>query len=254
MNISLVSAAAAIGLAGGIHCVAMCASPTTLAVPHNGTLPFQLGRLLGYTILGIIAALGAAAFSQVATHAGWVRPLWLMTHVGMLLLGGWMLISGRHPSWLQQVMLDLARGMGQKIQRLTGLGWTATPAAAGGGSAEILISPKIPRAPSARRTFVRAVLIGMAWALMPCGLLYSALMFAWMSGEVTTGAAAMAAFAVISGIQLWLGQRGFAALLRAGNEALGIRIAGLVILIGAGLLLAWAALGDTPAGFCVPGR
>lgn len=253
MNLSLVSAAAAIGLAGGIHCVAMCASPTTLAVPRDSTLPFQLGRLIGYTLMGIIAALGAAAFSQVATHAAWVRPLWLMTHVGMLLLGGWMLVSGRHPVWLQQVMLDFARGMGQKIQRYTGLGWSAAPAGAG-GSTEILISPRIPRAPSKRRSLVRAILIGMAWAFMPCGLLYSALMFAWMSGEASTGAAAMAAFAVVSGLQLWLGQRGLAALLRAGNEALGIRIAGFVILLGAGLLLAWAALGDTPAGFCVPGR
>lgn len=250
MNLSLVSAAAVIGLAGGVHCVAMCASPAALAAPAGATVPFQVGRVLGYTLLGILAALGAAAFSQVATHAGWVRPFWLMTHVAIVLLGGWMLITGRHPAWLQQALLDTARQLGQRVQRWTGLGWQVATA---GGSPEIHVAPQIPRAPSRRRVFVRAVAIGMVWALLPCGLLYSALMLAWMSGDVATGAAAMAAFAVVSGAQLWLGQRGLLALLRTGREALAIRLAGLVTLVGAGLLLAWAALGHSPAGFCLPG-
>lgn len=257
MNVSLVSAAAAIGLAGGVHCVAMCASPAALAAPRGATLPFQLGRVLGYSLMGVVAALGAAAFSEVATQANWVRPFWLMTHVAIMLLGGWMLLTGQHPAWLQQALLNLARSLGQRVQRWSGLGWVASPAGAtaGGNSPapQIHLSPHIPRSPSRQRIFLRAVLIGMVWALLPCGLLYSALMLAWMSGDVATGAAAMAAFAVVSGAQLWLGQRGLLALLRAGREALAIRLAGLVTLAGAGLLLIWAAAGHSPAGFCLPG-
>lgn len=254
MNLSLVSAAAAIGLAGGVHCVAMCASPAALAAPRGATLPFQLGRVLGYTLMGVVAALGAAAFSQVATHAEWVRPFWLMTHVAIMLLGGWMLITGQHPAWLQQALLNLARNLGQRVQRWGGLGWAAAPAGAGAGSPPpILLPARIPRTPSRQRVLGRAILIGMVWALLPCGLLYSALMLAWMSGDIATGAAAMAAFAVVSGVQLWLGQRGLLALLRAGREALAIRLAGLVTLVGAGLLLVWAAAGHSPAGFCLPG-
>lgn len=250
MNLALVSTAAAIGLAGGVHCVAMCASPAALVAPARATLPFQAGRLLGYTLLGMVAALGAAGFSQVATHAAWVRPLWLMAHVAILLLGGWMLITGRHPAWLQQVLLDSARGLLQRVQRAAGLGWEV---AAVGGGTEIHLSSRIARQPSPSRVAIRAGLIGMAWALLPCGLLYSALMLAWMSGDPATGAAAMAAFAAISGLQLWLGQRGLLALLRAGREALAIRIAGAVTLLGAGLLLVWAAAGHNPEGFCLPG-
>ena len=176
MNLSLVSAAAAIGLAGGVHCVAMCAAPAALAAPRGATLPFQLGRILGYTLMGVVAALGAAAFSQVATHADWVRPFWLMTHVAIMLLGGWMLITGQHPAWLQQALLNLARSLGQRVQRWSGLGWAAAPAGAGAGAGAgapppILLPARIPRTPSRQRAFGRAILIGMVWALLPCGLL-----------------------------------------------------------------------------------
>ncbi len=250
MNLGLVSAAAAIGLAGGIHCVAMCAAPATLAAGRQ-TLAFQAGRVLGYTLLGAIAALGAASFSYAATEAGWLRPIWLMAHVALILLGGWMLVSGRHPLWLQQHLLDLSRQLTRVVQRRSGLGW-AVPAGSG-GSPEIHIHPTIPRHDPTARVFGRSLLLGMAWALVPCGLLYSALMLAWMSGDVATGAASMAAFAIVSGVQLWLGQRGLAALLRAGREATAIRIAGAVTALGAGLLLWWAAQGHAPEGFCLPG-
>lgn len=252
MNWSLISTAAAIGLAGGVHCVAMCSAPATLAAGRH-TLAFQAGRVLGYALLGIVAALGAASFSYVASEAGWMRPLWLMAHVALILLGGWMLISGRHPAWLQQQLLDLSRHLTKWVQRGSGVGWVVPAATTGsGGSAEIHIHPSIPRQESQFRVVGRRVLLGMAWALIPCGLLYSAVMLAWMSGDVATGAVSMATFGVVSGMQLWLGQRGLAALLRAGRESTAIRIAGAVTVLGAGLLMWWATMGHSPGGFCLP--
>src|SRR5690606_40289724 len=84
MNLSLVSTAAAIGLAGGVHCIAMCASPAALATRINGTVSFQAGRVTGYALLGAVAALGAASFSNVATAAAWMRPIWIMLHVAIV--------------------------------------------------------------------------------------------------------------------------------------------------------------------------
>ena len=121
MNFSLITTAAAIGLAGGVHCVAMCASPAALATRINGALSFQAGRVTGYAVLGAVAALGAASFSNVATAASWMRPIWLMLHVAILLMGGWMLISGRHPAWLQQALLDVTRGISARVSAFFGM-------------------------------------------------------------------------------------------------------------------------------------
>src|SRR5690554_1547715 len=135
MNFALISTAAAIGLAGGVHCVAMCASPAALAVPAGATLPFQAGRVIGYALLGAIAALGAAGFAQVATSAAWVRPLWLMTHVAMMLLGGWMVVTGRHPAWIQQALLDVTRGLMGRLTQLWGV--ASAPLGAAAASAKV---------------------------------------------------------------------------------------------------------------------
>ncbi len=257
INFALVWTAATIGLAGGVHCVAMCGSPSALAVPVKAVLPFQLGRVAGYSLLGTIAALGAAGFAEVSTHAAWLRPFWLMMHAAMLILGGWMLVTGKHPAWLQQALLDLARKAAGHVGNPAVRAATpvAAMAGAGGGSPslEVRLPARIGYKQAAWKTAGRGFLTGMAWALLPCGLLYSALMLAWMSGSAATGALSMAVFAVVSGAQLWLGQRGLLALLRAGREALAIRIAGAVTLAGAGLLLWWAANGHAPDGFCLPG-
>lgn len=277
MNLSLVSTAAAIGLAGGVHCIAMCASPAALATRINGTVSFQAGRVTGYALLGAVAALGAASFSNVATAAAWMRPIWIMLHVAIVLLGGWMLITGRHPLWLQQTLLDTTRALAQRISGYFGMSSPLAPVMAAaattadhattaappqgqpqrasGGSTpiEIRMPVRIPKGNNPWRPRVQSYLTGMAWALLPCGLLYSVVMLAWMSGEVTTGATAMAVFGVVSGLQLWLGQRGLLALLRAGRESTAIRIAGAVTVLGAGLLMYWAATGHAPEGFCLPG-
>jgi uncharacterized protein len=47
--------------------------------------------------------------------------------------------------------------------------------------------------------------VGVLWALLPCGLLYSALLVAAMAGSVRDGAAVMALFALGSGVSLMAG-------------------------------------------------
>lgn len=259
INFSLVTAAAMIGLTGGVHCVAMCGAAATLATPRGSLLAYQAGRVTGYAVMGAVAALGAAGFGQVATHAAWARPLWLMSHVALMFLGIWMLTTGRHPAWMQQGLLELARGAMSRLGTGSSALFASQTAMAGSGAGsgtggvEIRLPARIARQRGPAARTLRTFATGMAWALLPCGLLYSALMLAWMSGDVATGSLSMAAFAVVSGVQLMLGQRGLAALLRMGRETLAVRLAGAVTMAGAGLLLVWAAMGHAPEGFCLPG-
>lgn len=79
---------------------------------------------------------------------------------------------------------------------------------------------------------------GMAWVVMPCGLLHAALLLAGLSGSVLGGASAMAGFALASTPGLAVAPLWRARLLKrgAGGEVLALRLAGLALVLGA----AWA--------------
>ena len=72
--------------------------------------------------------------------------------------------------------------------------------------------------------------LGVAWALLPCGLLYSALMVAALAGSVAGGAAVMAVFAIGSGVSLWAGPWLLLRLGSNGRGAWSMRIAGLALM------------------------
>ena len=76
---------------------------------------------------------------------------------------------------------------------------------------------------------------GVAWVVMPCGLLHAALLLAGLSGSVTSGAAAMAGFALASTPGLVIAPLWRARLLKrgAGGEVLALRLAGLALAAGA---------------------
>jgi sulfite exporter TauE/SafE len=92
--------------------------------------------------------------------------------------------------------------------------------------------------------------LGAAWALLPCGLLYSALALAALAGEPAGGAAFMALFAAGSGVALWIGPWLLLRLGRHGRGALGMRLAGLVLLIASGWAL-WMGLVHDQAPWCI---
>jgi sulfite exporter TauE/SafE len=75
---------------------------------------------------------------------------------------------------------------------------------------------------------------GLAWVVMPCGLLHAALLLAGLSGSVPGGAAAMAGFALASTPGLVIAPLWRARLLRRGErgEVLALRLAGLALAIG----------------------
>jgi sulfite exporter TauE/SafE len=87
---------------------------------------------------------------------------------------------------------------------------------------------------------------GGAWGLMPCGLLQSALLVAALASGPLQGASVMAAFALASGISLWLGPQLWRRLWRrrGADQAAtaSVRLAGAV-LAGASLFALWHGLG-----------
>jgi sulfite exporter TauE/SafE len=93
---------------------------------------------------------------------------------------------------------------------------------------------------------------GTLWALMPCGLLYSALLVASLSGGALDGALSMALFAVGSGVSLALAPALLLRLRKAGNEVRqdwGTRASGL-LLASAALWALWMDLGPRIAIWC----
>ncbi|MFG6413720.1 sulfite exporter TauE/SafE family protein [Roseateles sp. DC23W] len=81
---------------------------------------------------------------------------------------------------------------------------------------------------------------GLAWVVMPCGLLHAALLLAGLSAAPLSGAAAMAGFALASTPGLIIAPLWRARLLRRGDDGAmpALRLAGLALAVGAGWGLA----------------
>jgi uncharacterized protein len=201
---SMMMSALLMGLVGGPHCVAMCgaacAGISRAAGPgRQGSAAlwrFQFSRLLGYSLLGALAGGTIEGMAWMGQYTSVLRPVWIMLHVAALLLGLLLLWQGRQPG--------LVDGWGQAVWR------RIRPALARLG----------PRAP---------VVLGMGWALMPCGLLYSALLVASLSASALNGALLMAAFAIGTMVSLLLGPWLLLRLNSSGSGAWGIRLAGLAL-------------------------
>jgi sulfite exporter TauE/SafE len=223
MNGSLAITALVMGLAGGPHCIAMCGAACAgigqAAAPRTqaALLLFQLGRLTGYGLLGLLAAASMQGLGWLTVHAVALRSVWIMIHAVAFVIGLTLLILARQPLWLD----NGARRVWARV-----------------------------RAGVSRWGLAAPLAIGAAWALMPCGLLYSALMVAALAGRAMVGAAVMLLFAVGSGAMLWLGPW---LLLRFGVNSRGdwgIRLAGLALAATAGWGL-WMDLMRDQAPWCV---
>lgn len=228
MDSALLVTALLMGLAGGPHCAAMCGAACTAIAGRGGAasspmLALHAGRVVGYAAAGAIVAGGVSSLGSFETAAPMLRPLWGMVHVGAIALGVWLLRAGRAPRWLSLP--------GPRLAALAG----ARP---------IRIVRSLP-APA------RAGLAGACWALVPCGLLQSALLVAALASGPVPGAAVMAAFALASTLGLWLAQGLWLRLHGAGDgrrfAALSVRAAGAVLVASSAFAL-WHGLGKALCG------
>jgi len=237
VNLALASTALFMGLTGGAHCLAMCAAPCAMLTGTGGAaaaqsqtvqwLPqrsvparlvaFHLGRLLGYALTGAAVALAMERLAWLGQYSPALRPLWSMLHVMILAWGLLMLLAARQPAWIESA----GRLVWHKIQPLI-----AQPSG--------------------------LFLTGMAWTLLPCGLLYTALLMAALSGSVSNGAVCMLLFGLGSGLWLltgpWLWSQLRQQLNTLRHGQWGTRLAGAVLLI----MGVWALWMDIVHGQAAP--
>lgn len=222
MLASMTLSALVMGLVGGPHCVAMCgaacAGIARAASPRSrqALWTWQLGRLVGYSVLGALAGGTVQGMGWLGQQTVVLRPVWTMMHVAALLLGLLLVVQARQPAFLD--------GWAQAVWR------RARPVMTRLGA----------RAPA---------VLGVGWALMPCGLLYSALLVASLSASALEGAAIMAAFAVGTMVSLVAGPWLLLRLGDARSGGWGIRLAGLALAATSGWAL-WMGITQPTGLWC----
>ena len=206
----LLLSALILGLLGGGHCLGMCGGlmgALTLAIPaeHRAQrfqllLSYNLGRIFSYTIAGLLLGLaGWAVASSPAAMVLRVIAALLLIAMGLYLAGWW--------SGLTRIEA-LGRGVWRHIQPLTRRFMPVT-------------------------SLPRALLLGGLWGWLPCGLVYSTLLWAASQGDALDSAALMLAFG-LGTLPVLLATGMAAERLTALLRKRGVRMAGglLVILFG----------------------
>ena len=199
-----------LGLLGGGHCLGMCGGlmgALTLAIPPDQRarrlrllLAYNLGRILSYAAAGLLIGLaGWAVASSPAAMLLRVLAGLLLIAMGLYLAGWW---SGL--THIEAVGRHLWRHLQPVASRLMPVS-----------------------------SLPRALLLGAVWGWLPCGLVYSTLLWAASQGDALDSGLLMLAF----GLGTWpvLLATGMAAeRLTALLRRRGVRMAGglLVILFG----------------------
>lgn len=212
------------GLAGGPHCIAMCGAACAgigQAAGERKTSAmwsFQAGRVLGYSALGSLAAASMQGLGWMSVQTAALRPVWTLLHVATLVLGLLLMWNAQQPVWLEQA--------GRKI-------WQGARALAQG------------------RGRGAPLVIGALWTFLPCGLLYSALLVAALTGNALDGALVMALFAAGTSVSLMAGPWLWLRFSGKGAGDWGVRLAGLA-LVGSSAWAIWMAFFSEDGLFCVP--
>lgn len=167
----LLLSAVVLGLLGGGHCLGMCGGlmgALTMAIPVDQRsrrvqllLAYNLGRILSYGCAGLLLGLGGWALAN-SPAAMVLRILAGLLLICMgLYLGGW---------WSGLTRIEaLGRGLWRHIQPL---------------AKRLLPVTSLPR----------ALLLGALWGWLPCGLVYSTLLWAASQGSALDSGLLMLAF------------------------------------------------------------
>ena len=166
-----------IGLLGGVHCVGMCGgivSALTLQVPgaevRRGPawaihLAYNLGRIGSYSMAGALMG----AFGSIGLLLNNWLPVQMVLYVGANLM---MVALGLYLTGLTQALAFTERA-GQWLWRR--------------------VQPATRRFLPVRG-IAQAFPLGMLWGWLPCGLVYSVLAMALLTGSAARGAATLLAF------------------------------------------------------------
>lgn len=241
-----------VGLAGSVHCAGMCGGIVgALSLPRAPALAAQApafpvpvrtvaasagvsltyvgaynaGRIASYMTAGALAgglAGGAASLAALpAVQAGlyWAANLMLVA-LGLFLMDAW-----RGLARVEQAGQALWRRLAPLLRRMNGVG---TGGARTGGA--------------------RMFALGALWGWLPCGMVYSVLVTAMLSGSALDGAAVMLAFGL--GTLPMLAALGLAGgRLRALMARRAVRLCCGFAILAFGILGLARAAGGLPAGW-----
>ena len=203
-----------LGLSGAGHCLGMCggiAAALNLGGARSSaiTVAYHTGRITSYTLLGALLGLASASIDIGAWTIG-LRYL-----AGLLLIGMGMYIANW---WRGMALLERAGAkLWLPVQRLS--------------------STLLPL-----RRWPQGFALGLCWGLMPCGLIYSSLVWAATAQNATTAALMMLLFGLgtlPAMLATSLGAQGLQTFLR--RRGLKQMIAVLLIASGAWTLYITAA-------------
>ena len=167
-----------IGLMGGVHCIGMCGGiVAALGFSQSGVssaswkgavsllLSYNLGRLFSYTFAG--ALMGGI---------GWLVTYWLDIRNFQLVLQGlaalFMMLLGLYLSGWWPILLYIERFGGRVWKLIEPFGRKVLPV----------------NRPS------QALLLGLLWGWLPCGLVYSVLVWSMSAGGFVEGGLLMLSF------------------------------------------------------------
>ena len=162
-----------VGLLGASHCIGMCGGIVgTLSVSSNDTgqplrlmaflSAYNFGRIASYTLVGAVA--GGLGSSLVETVIPLTAARWL-TVVFMFALGAYLLGWRWSLLWAERLGTHIWRHIAPLAGRV--------------------LPVKSP---------IQALGLGFLWGWLPCGMVYSVLVWAMASGSATQGALLMLAF------------------------------------------------------------
>lgn len=166
-----------IGLLGGVHCLGMCGGivgALTFGLPEAQRrglqqLPFQLaynlGRILSYTLAGAVAG-------GLGVLLAGVLPVQLTQKVLIMFAAVFMILMGLYIAGWWNGLTVVEKAGGRLWRRIEPLGRKLMPVT------------------SAAQAFA----LGLVWGWLPCGLVYSVLVWAVSAGSAQEGAVLMAAF------------------------------------------------------------
>lgn len=225
------------GALGGVHCLGMCGGVVgalSFGLPAEVReqrarlvlylLAYNLGRLSTYALLGLgLGWLGAQGGSLIQDYGGWV---WLRVMAGALMVAMGLYLSGW---WMGLLRVE---AVGARLWRyVQPLGRRLLP----------VQSP------------LHAWVFGMVWGLLPCGLVYTMLIWALAAGGPWQGAGFLLSFGV--GTLLVMLPVGFVsgAGMAKGLQSTRIRqwAGGLVMVFGAWVIVSSLVYGSNLGLGCV---
>ena len=217
-------AAFLLGLLGGVHCVGMCGGivaalslnikRSTLDAGLSAVLPLQigynLGRLSSYVLIGLLAGSFGWLLSQYLPDVRQAQQvLQLISIAFMLMLGLYLAGWWQGAAYLERVGAPIWR-------RIEPLGRRLMPV----------------------QHFLQAYVFGAIWGWLPCGLVYTILIWALLSVDPVHGALLMLSFGVGTLPNLLL-MGSLASQLSALTRKVWVRRSAGLLVIGLALFSLW---------------